>query len=166
LASAGAIAIVSIRDALDEVSAKFGVPLLPIADCLTYPAPPETVPFGLSAMVICPSTLDVTVAVVEPVLPAVDLTPVATPTPPPFPDAVPESDRSVRLERFAFVQPDHAAAAESLSLDAASTIKVLSTLVVTVPNVVVVEADGLFPSAITSHGVPVATTLRKVSILP
>jgi hypothetical protein len=117
-------------------------------------------------MVICPSTLDVTVAVVEPVLPVVDLRPVATPTPPPFPDVVPSSDRSVRLERFAFVQLDHAAAAESSSLDAASTIKSLLTLVVTAPNVVVVEADAFVPPAVTSHGSPVDITPLKVSILP
>ena len=121
---------------------------------------------GLSAMVICPSTLDVTVAVVEPIAPAVALTPVATPTPPPFPDVVPPSDRSVRIERFAFVQLDHAAEDESLSLDAASTIKVLLTLVVTAPNVEVVEADVFVPPAVTSHGLPVEITLRKVSILP
>jgi hypothetical protein len=117
-------------------------------------------------MVICPSTLDVTVAVEEPVLPAVDLTPVATPMPPPFPDVVPPSDRSVRLERFAFVQLDHAAVVASLSLDAASTIKVLSKVVVTASNVVVVEAVAFVPPAVTSHGSPVAITLRKVSILP
>jgi hypothetical protein len=117
-------------------------------------------------MVICPSTLDVTVAVVLPVLPAVDLMPVATPMPPPFPDVVPPSERSVRLERFAFVQLDHADEVESLLLDAASTIRVLLTLVVTAPNVVVVEAVAFTPPAVTSHGLPVEVTPRKVNILP
>jgi hypothetical protein len=117
-------------------------------------------------MVICPSTLDVTVAVDEPVLPAVALRPVATPIPPPFPDVVPPSERSVMPERFAFVQLDHAAVVASLSLDAASTTKSLATVVVTAPKAVVVEADAFVPPAVTSHGSPVETTLRKVSICP
>jgi hypothetical protein len=72
----------------------------------------------------------------------------------------------VRLERLALVQLDHAAAVESLSLDAARTIKVLATFVVTAPNVVVVEAVDLYPPAVTSQGLPVVVTPRNVIILP
>ena len=42
----GAIAIVSILAASVAVSKKFEVPLLPTANCFTYPAPPETTPLG------------------------------------------------------------------------------------------------------------------------
>jgi hypothetical protein len=44
LGSLGAIAIVSVLAGFDDPSVKVEVPLLPATDCLTYPAPPETVP--------------------------------------------------------------------------------------------------------------------------
>ena len=43
---AGAIAIVSVLALFTAVSEKFEGPLPPIAACLIYPAPPETMPLG------------------------------------------------------------------------------------------------------------------------
>ncbi len=61
----------------------------------------------------------VTVAVVLPVAPAVALTPSHTTKPPPLPEVVPASDRSVMPVRLAFACKLNAAAAESLSRETA-----------------------------------------------
>ncbi|MBI3754033.1 MAG: hypothetical protein HY266_08345 [Deltaproteobacteria bacterium] len=70
---------------------------------------------GFSAIVKKALILDVTVAVVFPVAPAVAQMPSHTPKPPPLPEVVPASERSAMPVRFALVSALNAAAAESLS---------------------------------------------------
>jgi hypothetical protein len=109
--------------------------------------------------------LDVTVAVVADTTPAVVLIPQATPKPPPLPCAVPRSSTSVIDARLAFVQPEKAADALSLSRAMILTIRQLSTVVVKPGADADVLALAFCATAVTSHGLPLAMQFRNVIIL-
>gem|GEM_PF-6538787 len=109
---------------------------------------------GLSAIVRKALVVDVTVAVVFPVAPAVAFTPSHTTKPPPSPLLVPSSYRSVRVVRFAFACALNAAPFASLARETICTMRVLSTVVVTPVTVTEVLAVVLVPPPVTSHGSP------------
>jgi hypothetical protein len=84
-----------------------------------------------SSIVIKADTVDKTVTLLVPVAPAVVFPPSATPKPPPLPEVVPASPRSVTLVKLALVQAENAVVeAESSDLVAANTTKLSSRWVV------------------------------------
>ena len=88
----------------------------------------------------------------------------ATENPPPLPLVVPPSTRSVKLVRPELAQFEARAELESFAHETIETTSVFATVVVA-PGIETDELEEPVLPAVTSHGLPDATTPRKVIIL-